>query len=98
MCSPILGTAEIARNRFVHGEIEAGLVFAANAIEYQYKNPTRSETCRADAEDCYATAISLIRHAGSTEDQPHELKTMLDELQRRLDLLRGTRRSSSVAA
>jgi hypothetical protein len=92
----ILGSAEIARKRFVQGEIEAGLEFAANAIEYQSTNLTRAETFRADAKDCYATAIDLIRQAGSMQGWP--LETMLDELQRRLDLLRSTKLVSSVAA
>jgi hypothetical protein len=98
MPSPILGSVELARNRFVLGEIEAGLVFAANAIEYQRINPTRAETCRADAQDCYATAINLIRQAGSMQGWPQELESMLDELQQRLDLLRGTMLVSSAAA
>jgi hypothetical protein len=95
---PILGSAELARKRFVQGEIEAGLVFAANAIEYQRTNSTRAETFRADAQDCYWTAISIIRQDGSMQGWPLELETMLDELQRRLDLLRSTRLVSSAAA
>lgn len=101
MCSPTLGTAEIGRNRFlsVQGEIEAGIVFAAAAIEYQRSNPTRAETCRAEAEDCYATAINILQ-AGLTEDRFQELETSLYELQRRLELLRGKKAKvlSSAAA
>jgi len=98
MTSLILGSAELARNRFVQGEIEAGLIFAANAIEYQRTDPTRAETFRADAKDCYATAIDLIRQAGSMQGWPQELDAMLDELQRRLGLFRGTKLVSSAAA
>src|SRR5579863_3892516 len=95
---PILEASEIARNRFVQGEIEAGLVFAAAAVEYQHSSPMRAATFRADAQDCYATAINLIRQAGSIQGWPQELETMLDELQGRLDLLNGTKLGSSVAA
>ena len=98
MYSPILVTAEIARSRFVQGEIEAGLVFADAAIEFQYSKPTRSAACCADAEDCHATAINLIRQAGSTQPWPLELETMLVELQRRLDLLHGSKMVTSAAA
>jgi hypothetical protein len=94
----ILEPADIARYKFVKGEIEAGLVFAANAIEYQGTNPTRAAAFRADAQDCYATAINLLRQAGSIQGWPQELEIMLDELQRRLGLLRSTKLVSSVAA
>jgi hypothetical protein len=94
----ILGSAELARNRFVLGEIEAGLVFAANAVEYQRTDPTRAETFRADAKDCYATAIDLIRQSGSMQGWPQELDTMMDEFQRRLRMLRATKLVSSAAA
>jgi len=94
---PIHGSAEIARNRFIQGEIEAGLVFAANAIEYQRSNPILAAPFLANAQDCYSTAINLMGQAGSIQVWPQELETMLAELQRRLDLLRGTM-VSSVAA
>ncbi|HTS28005.1 MAG TPA: hypothetical protein VMH81_19160 [Bryobacteraceae bacterium] len=99
MPSQILGSAEIARNRFILGEIEAGLVFAAAAIEFQHSNPTRCATCHADAQDCYATAIDLMRQGGSMRGGwPLEIEEMLQELQRRLGVLRGTKLVSSAAA
>jgi hypothetical protein len=94
----ILEPADIARYKFVRGEIEAGLVFAANGIEDQGTDPMKAATFRADAQDCYSTASKLIRQAGSMHGWPQELETMLDELQRRLDLLRGTTLVSTVAA
>jgi hypothetical protein len=95
---PILGSAEIARNRFIQGEIEAGLVFAANAIEYQRRNPTLAAPFLANAQDCYSTAINLMGDTWSMQGWPLELETMLDELRRRLDLFHGRKLVSSAAA
>jgi hypothetical protein len=94
------GTAELERRSFlsVRAEVEAGIVFAAAAIEYQRSNPTRSKTCRAEAEDCYATAINRTLLGELPEDQLHELETMLVELRRRLELLRSAELPSAAAA
>ena len=92
------GSADLARYRFVQGEIEAGLVFAAGAIEYQWTNPRRAETLRADAEDCFLEALKLVRQGDVVGECPFELELMLLELQQRLDLLREAERVSSTAA
>jgi hypothetical protein len=99
MRSRSLRTAELERNLYlVQGEIEAGLVFAAAAIEYQHSNPARSKTCRADAEEFYAKAIELLRQDGSQRDHPQELATMLDELRHRLDVIRPAKLRTFAAA
>ena len=47
-------------------EIEAGLVFAAAAIEYQWEVPSRAEACREDAQDIYRSALRMLE--GQTFD------------------------------
>lgn len=98
MSTTVVDAAELARNRFVEGELEAGIVFAANAIEYWHINPNRAVTFRADAQDCYETAVNIICQTGSMQVWPVEVGTMLDELRRRLDLLRGMKVVFSAAA
>ena len=98
MPTAILQTAELARTRFVKGEIEAGIVFADNAIEYWDSNPSRALSFRADAQDCYETASLLIQQAGPSHRWPQELGAMMDDLKGRLDVLRRTQLIASVAA
>ncbi len=93
-----MDAAEAARNRFVKGELEAGLVYAANAIEYQRTNPMRAAAFRADAQDCYAVATRLLRESGSIQGWPPELGAMLDELQGRLETYRHAKLVLSAAA
>ena len=96
----LVAPARIETNRLdgVQAEVEAGLVFAAAAIEYQTTHPARAETCRAEAEDCKATALDLIREAGFTQDELYELNPILNQLQERLSRLRLMKAPSSAAA
>lgn len=80
------GPKKIERNKFefLQGEIEAGFVFAA-AVEHQIADPATAMTCRAEAEDCYATALKTTRQVGLTNDQRQQLESMLQRLRKVLD-------------
>ena len=95
MPTTILQSAELARNRFVKGEIAAGIAFARNAMEEQQTSPAMAATFEADARDCYETAIKLLSQA---ESMPLELNAMLDELKERLDFLQSMMMVLSAAA
>jgi hypothetical protein len=97
--NPISAT-RIERNRFeyLHGEIEAGFVFAAAAVEYQATDPEAALTCRTEAEDCYSTSLKTTRQSGLTSEQRQRLEAMLQELRATLDRIVAVKRSPSAAA
>jgi hypothetical protein len=92
-----IDASEIARIRFVKGELEAGLVFAANAIAYHDRDPEAAKTFGDDAEDCYATALKLLRQPKMINGWTLELEAMLDELRVRLANIRATKYVSAAA-
>ncbi len=81
----------------MQGEIEAGLVFSAAAIEHEQGDPGNAETCRAEAEDCFRTALALIRQFGLMPDRIRELQPTLNMLEERLNGLGHTRPKSAAA-
>ncbi len=97
--SPTVAT-RIERNRFefLQGEIEAGFVFAAAAVEYQSTDPAAALTCRSEAEDCYSTSLKTTRQSGLTNDQRQRVEAMLQELRATLDRLQAVKHPPSAAA
>ncbi len=91
---------KIKRNQFefLHGEIEAGLVFVSAALAYRVTDPAAAMTCRAEAEDCYSTALKNTQTAGLTNDQRQCLESMLHELKAALDRLHNLTLPPSAAA
>ena len=101
----IMGTSTVARGNCgsgevdsIKGDIEAGLAFAAAAIEYQWENPPRAKACRGDAEGCYGHAFNLLAHGSFSEAELVELTAMLDELLEWIDLSRPSGLSAFAAA
>ncbi len=92
-----IDATEVARNKFVKGELEAGLVYAANASEYQDTDPATAAVFLADAEDCYATALKLLRQSRTIHGSTMELEVLLDELRGRLAISRATRFVTAAA-
>ena len=83
---------------FLEGEIEAGFVFAAAAEEYWNSDRSRARACYSDALECYSTAVTSIGKAGLTDNKRQMLASLLNELRRRLDLLRENKLPPSAAA
>ncbi len=82
----------------VRGEIEAGLVFAAGAIEFARTSLARALTCRFDAEECYGRAVAIMRQLEIPADQLGGLEILMTQLRERLDVVRNVTLPPSEAA
>ena len=84
---------------WIEGEVAAGFVFAETAREYQRgSDSSKFQICLSDALDCYTVAAGYLGNPALSGEQRHILAINLNELRRRLDLLRETKVPPSAAA
>jgi len=95
------GAGKAAANRdsaqrefeLIEGEIEAGMVFAAAAAQFQTqdRNKALAKTCVSDATRCYANALVALHKADLAAAQTNDLKAGLTRLEQVLKSLRKSR-------
>ena len=83
---------------WIEGEVAAGFVFADAARECRVRDTARFELCLSGALDCCSLAAGYLSHAGLSKEQRQILALNLNELRRRLDLLRENKLAPSAAA
>jgi hypothetical protein len=79
-------------------EIEAGLVYAASAIEYQWEVPARAEACRADAQDLYQSALRMLDGQKFDAPQMDEIRANLRSLEQWIGQSKPAGASPLIAA
>jgi len=71
----------IAKFDELMAEIEAGLIYAASAIEYQWEVPARAEACRVDAQELYQSALRMLEVQKFDSRQMEEINANLRSLE-----------------
>lgn len=79
-------------------EIEAGLVYAASAIEYQWEVPARADACRADAQDFYKSALRMLEGQKFDARQMEEINANLRSLEQWIGQSKPAGRTPPIAA